>query len=101
MASTETARKYDKLADALADYARENDSRTADDYRAEGYELAEAAFDMPAEDRDDFIDAQSYAFPASAQYLVAVAADYRLFELVREDNRYPFVADAPAHEVAA
>lgn len=96
--ATETARKYDKMQDAFAAYASENDSLTANDYAAEGYELGEAAFDMPAEDRDDWIDGQTYAFPGSARYLVAVAADYRLAELVAADA-YPFVA--PAYEVAA
>ena len=93
-----TARKYDKMADALADYARE-DRIGAEDYAAEGYQLAEEAFDLPAEDRDDFIEAQTYAFPESVRYLVGCAADYRLSELVARDDRYPFVA--PAYEVAA
>ena len=92
--ATETARKYDKMQGALADYARE-DRIGAEGYCAEGYELAEAAFDMPADDRDDFIDAQSYAFPESARYLVAVSADYRLAELVAADA-YPFRAELAA-----
>lgn len=99
MLTAETAAKYDRMQDALADYARENDSQTANDYCTEGYELAEAAFDMPAEARDDFIDAQACAFPASAHYLIAVSADYRLAELVARDDCYPFVA--PAMERAA
>lgn len=82
--ATTTAAKYDKMQDALADYASE-DRIGAEDYCAEGYRLGEEAHDMPAEDRDDWIDAQAYAFPASAQYLVAVAADYRLAELVRAE----------------
>ena len=84
MATAEIARKYDTMADALADYARE-DRIGAEGYCAEGYELAEAAFDMPAEDRDDFIDAQSYAFPAGTRYLVGVSADYRLAELAASE----------------
>ena len=100
MASTETARKSAKLDDAFQTYANENgdgfsqpDFRGAYDYREEGYRLGEEAHDLPAEDRDDFIDAQTYAFPGSARYLVAVAADYRLAELVAADA-YPFRAEA-------
>lgn len=99
------ATAFQKLESARADYAREGgdgfgdyDWTGANDYAAEGYALAEAALDMPAEDRDDWIDGQTYAFPGSARYLVAVAADYRLAELVAA-NAYPFVA--PAYEVAA
>lgn len=99
MLTSETAAKYDRMQDALADYARENDSQTANDYCAEGYQLAEEAFDLPAEDRDDWIDTQAYAFPANARYLIAVSADYRLAELVARDDCYPFVA--PAMERAA
>ena len=93
----------DRLDDALEGYVYDNgsDSRhQANEYRDDGFSLAEEAFDLPAEDRDDFIDAQSYAFPESAQYLVAVAADYRLAELVARDDRFPFIADAPADGVA-
>lgn len=95
MASTELRTAAAKVDDAFQAYANEHgdgfadrDYRGAYDYREEGYRLGEEAHDLPAEDRDDFIDAQSYAFPEGAQYLVAVAADYRLAELVK--------AEAPA-----
>ena len=91
---------YEKMVEAKADYAHANgdgfgdyDWTGANDYAAEGYALAEAAFDMPAEDRDDWIDGQTYAFPGSARYLIACAADYRLAELVAADA-YPFRAEA-------
>lgn len=80
--------KYDRMQDAFETYASENgdgfggrDYAGASDYRAEGYALAEQAADMPEEDRADWIDTEAYAFPASAQYLVTAAADYRLSEL--------------------
>ncbi len=80
--------KYDRMQDAFEAYAREGgdgfgqyDYVGASDYRAEGYSLAEQAADMPEEDRADWIDDQVYMFPASARYLVAWAADYRLSEL--------------------
>ena len=85
---------YEKMVEAKAEYAHANgdgfgdyDWTGANDYAAEGYSLAEAAIDMPAEDRDDWIETESYAFPASAQYLVAVAADYRLAELAQAERR--------------
>lgn len=93
------AAKYSKLNDACTDYAMTHgdgfagrDWRGADDYCAEGYRLGEEAHDMPAEDRDDWIDLQTFSFPASARYLIACAADYRLAELT---------ANAPAQQVAA
>ena len=80
--------KYEKMQNAFEAYASENgdgfsdrDYIGANGYRAEGYALAEQAIDMSEEDRADWIDTEAYAFPASAQYLVAAAADYRLSEL--------------------
>ena len=80
--------KYEKMQNAFEAYASENGDGFSDrdyigaaGYRAEGYALAEQAVDMPEDDRADWIDTEAYAFPASAQYLVAVAADYRLSEL--------------------
>lgn len=86
---TDTIRaKSDKLDDAFQSYANENgdgfsapDFRGAYDYREEGYRLGEEAADMASEDRDDWIEAQTYAFPESARYLIACAADFRLAEL--------------------
>lgn len=98
-AATETARKFAKLQDAMAEYAIENgdgfycrDWVGANDYCEEGYRLGEQAHDMPAEDRDDWIEAQTYAFPAGDRYLIAVAADYRLAELVADE--FSFSAEA-------
>lgn len=94
------AAKYDKMQDALADYARENDALTANDYAAEGYELAEAAFRNAApEGPADWIEGEIGAFPESARYLIAVAASYRLAELVARDDAYPF--NASDDQVAA
>ena len=106
--ATETARAAfrkisDRLDDALEGYVYDNgsDSRhQADEYREEGYALAEAAFDMPEEDREDWIDGETFAFPANARYLIAWAASYRLAELVARDA-YPFIATTPADGVAA
>jgi len=93
--ATETARKYDKMVEALADYASENGNLNAEDYCEEGYRLGEEAHDLPAEDREDWIDDQVYAFPESARYLVAVSASYRLAELTRDDDpdAYTFKVD--------
>lgn len=95
MASTDLSTAAAKVDDAFQAYANEHgdgfadrDYRGAYDYREEGYRLGEEAHDLPEEDRDDFIDAQSYAYPGSAQWLVACAANYRLAELVK--------AEAPA-----
>jgi hypothetical protein len=100
--ATETARKYATLQDAMAEYARENgdgfsgrDWVGANDYCEEGFRLGEQAHDMPAEDRDDWIESQTYAFPAGDRYLIAVAADYRLAEMVAADA-YPFNAEMAA-----
>lgn len=90
------AAKYDRMQDALADYARE-DRIGADDYCAEGYRLAEEAFGLFDALAD--IEGRVYEYPDNAQYLVAVSADYRLAELVARDDCYPFVA--PAMERAA
>ncbi len=86
--------KYDRMQDAFEAYAREGgdgfgqyDYVGASDYRAEGYSLAEQAADMPEEDRADWIDDQVYMFPASARYLVAWAADYRLSELTDSEAK--------------
>ena len=98
----------DDLDDARHQYAAAQgedygkpDYANANEYRDEGFALGQDAFDLPEEDREDYIWTQVFAYPEHARYLVECAAEYRLFELVREDNRYPFVADAPAHEVAA
>ena len=98
----------DDLDDARHDYAAAQgedygrpDYSNANEYRDEGFALGEEAFDMPEEDRAEHIRTEVYRWPDHARYLVECAAEYRLFELVREENRYPFVADAPAHEVAA
>ena len=95
MASTQLSTAAAKVDDAFQAYANENGDgfsapnyRGAYDYREEGYRLGEEAHDLPAEDRDDFIEAQTYAFPESARYLIGCAADYRLAELVK--------AEAPA-----
>lgn len=86
------AAKYDKMQDALADYASENDRLSAYDYCDEGYAIAVGAFLLPSTDRADYIDAAVSTHPESAQYLIACAADYRLAELT---------ANAPAQQVAA
>lgn len=101
--ATQTARLYDRLIDAEQTYAHDNsdgftnrDWSGAKGYREEGYRLGKEAHDLPADDREDFIDDQAAAFPGSAQYLVAVAASYRLAELVARDNAYSFNADMAA-----
>jgi len=87
---TELRKAWDKMEDAVEGYVFDNgsDSRhQANEYRDEGYVLAEAAFDMPEEDREDWLEGQFYAFPETARYLIAVSADYRLIELVAEDAK--------------
>ena len=107
--------KFERMQDAFEAYASENGDGFSDrdyvgaaGYRAEGYALAEEAADMPEEDRADWVDDQAYMFPASARYLVAVAADYRLSVLAKPERKdwfgmassiadpdaYPFNAEA-------
>lgn len=56
------------------------------EYREEGYRLGEEAYDMPAEDRDEWIEGQTYAFSESARYLIGCAADFRLAELAAAER---------------
>jgi hypothetical protein len=94
--ATETARKYAKLQDAMAEYARENgdgfsgrDWVGANDYCAAGYEIAERAAGISdALDRGEFIEANLSTFPEGDRYLIAVATDYRLAELVADEYRF-------------
>jgi hypothetical protein len=93
MPSAETAKAALKLDDAHQAYAHDNgdgfrdhDWRGAYDYREEGYRLGEEAFDRPAEDRNDHVEVGSYAFPESARYLIAVAADFRMAELADSER---------------
>lgn len=89
MASANTRTAADKLDNAFQCYANENgdgfsapDYRGAYDYREEGYRLGEEARSEAApEDRDAYIDTEVLAWPESARYLIACAADYRLAEL--------------------
>lgn len=90
--TTPTRTAAEKLDGAFQDYANQNgdgfsapDFRGAFDYREEGYRLGEEAFDMAAEDRADWIDGETYAFPESARYLIGCAADFRLAEIVACD----------------
>lgn len=96
---TDLTKAWDKMEDARRSYAEtwaedygSLDWANANEYRDEGYALAEQAFDMPEEDREDWLEGQFYAFPESARYLIAVSADYRLLELVAEDAKKPPVA---------
>jgi hypothetical protein len=110
LTAKETARKYDKMQDAIRSYAEGSgdgfgdlDYRGADEYREAGYCLAEDARGvrgMTAGERAEWIDSAVSTYPESARYLVAVSADFRLSELVARDDRFPFNADAPAHGVA-
>lgn len=86
------AAKYDKMQDALADYARENDALTASDCQTEGYLIAAEAVTFPDDERADYIDEEAQTYPESARYLIGCAADYRLAEMVARDDAYPFVA---------
>lgn len=89
----------DKLDAAYASYAHDQsdgfgsfDWQGAYDYREEGYRLGEEAADMPAEDRADWIDGETYRFDESARYLIACAADFRVEELEAEASRQAVVA---------
>ena len=80
-----------QLDNALTEYASENgdgfycrDWVGAYEYQDEGFAMAEQAFAMPEEDREDWLEEQREAFPQSARYLMAVASSYRLAELVEE-----------------
>lgn len=86
------ATKYDRMQDALADYAVV-DRIMAEEYCNEGYLIAAEAVTFPEDERADFIENEVKAYPESAQYLVAVSASYRLAELVK--------AEASAMERAA
>ena len=92
---TDLTKAFSKMEDAVEGYVFDNgsDSRhQANEYRDEGYALAEQAFGMPEEDREDWIDGETFAFPANARYLIAWAAEYRLLELVAEEAKKPPVA---------
>jgi hypothetical protein len=94
--ATEKSRKYDKMVEALADYASENGRLNAEDYCDAGYELAECAAGISdALDRGEFIEANLSTFPESACYLIACAASYRLAELTRDHDpdAYTFKVD--------
>lgn len=102
MTPAETA-KWDKLSDAMADYASQNgdgfggyDYRGATDCQTEGYMIAAEAISFPDDERADYIDTEAQRYPESAQYLIAVSADYRLAELVKADDAYPFKAEMAA-----
>ena len=82
-----------KLDNALTEYASENgdgfysrDWVGAYEYQDDGFVLAEraVALAIPDEDRDDWIEEQCEAFPQSARYLIAIAADYRFAEMAEE-----------------
>lgn len=96
MARTEIRSLADKLDNAFQCFASDNgdgfaarDWQGAYEYREEGYRLGEEAYDMPAEDRADWIEAQTYAFDESARYLIGCAADYRLAEMVKHHEDGP------------
>ena len=84
-------RLEDWLTNAVECYAADNGDgwsrayQLGREYTAEGQAIGDEAFDMPAEDRDDWIEGQTYAFDESARYLIGCAADLRVAELVRED----------------
>lgn len=109
MASTELRKAADKVDDAYQSYAHDNggdgegpDWHNAYEYREDGYFIGEQAFALPDDEnaREYHIEAALNAYPETAQYLVAVAANYRLAELI-DNDRYAFKADAPAQRVAA
>lgn len=88
-----------KLDAAYASYAHDQsdgfgsfDWQGAYDYREEGYRLGEEAADMPAEDRAEWIDGETHRFEASARYLIACAADFRVEELAPEASRQAVIA---------
>lgn len=90
----ELVKLSDKLDDARHDFASAHgedygrpDYANANAYRDEGFALAEEAFDLPEEDRDDYIQTQVNSWPRYAQYLVERAAEYNLLQLVWEDKR--------------
>jgi len=87
------------LDEALREFAGENgdgfycrDWVGAYEYQDEGFAMAEQAFAMPEEDREDWLEEQREAFPQSARYLMAVASAYRLAEMV-EEAQTPVRAD--------
>lgn len=84
----------DDLDDARHDFASANgedygkpDYSNANEYRDEGFALGQDAFDLPEEDREDYIWTQVFAYPDHARYLVECAAEYRLLQLVWDDAR--------------
>jgi hypothetical protein len=83
--ATETAAKYDRMQDAFAAYASENDTLAATDCQTEGYLIAAEAVTFPEDERADYIDEEAQTYPESARYLIAVSASYRLAELVKAE----------------
>jgi len=90
---TDTRAAADKLDNEYHFYARENgdgfsdhDYRGSYEYREEGYRLGEQAYDMPAEDREDWVDVETYAFPECARRLIWAAAEFRIAELAKAER---------------
>ena len=84
----------DDLDDARHDFASANredygepDYPNANEYRDDGFALGEEAFDLPEEDRADYIQTEVYRWPDHARFLVECAADYRLLQLVWDDAK--------------
>ena len=84
----------DDLDDARHDFASANgedygkpDYANANEYRDEGFALGEEAFDMPEDDRADYIQTEVHRWPDYARFLVECAADYRLLQLVWDEAK--------------
>ena len=83
MTSTDLRKAADRVDDAYAAYVSEwSDEIAAYDFREEGYRLGEIAARMHPDARDEFIEECVEEAPDSAQYLISVAAHYRLAEVL-------------------
>lgn len=87
-AATEARKAADKLDNAYQDFAHQNgedygqpDWHGAYEYREDGYAIAEAAFLLPVEEREDHVENAVEGCDEHARYLIACAASFRLAEL--------------------
>lgn len=89
MASQELRKASDAVDDAYRAYATANGDgfsdhnwRGAYEAREDGYAIAEEAFALPVEEREDHIENAVEGLPTSEQEMVSASAYYRLIELV-------------------
>lgn len=84
------------VASAVEEYARANgdgfhrpDWLGANEYLVEGSVIGEEAFNLRADQREDYVEIHAQSYRASARYLISWAATLRIAELEREASKEP------------